>query len=157
MSDAAFGPDGADLVYAGRKNKRWRLVVNGIEKPALAYNEISPEGGPGFSPDGKYLAFKARRKTKWFLVVNGQAGPSFDRLYKFAFRVDGMEYLAERQDDVSLVHCLQPYPAASGSGTAGTIEMRLSDIPRYPVTASECVPCKEKARSLTNDNGEDDD
>ncbi len=155
IGDGAYSRDGSEFVYAGRRGKQWHLVMNGREGPALDYNEISPEGGPGFSPDGKYVVFKSRKRRKWYMVVNGQAGPGYDRLYKPAFQAGGVVYMAERNDDIAIVRVLQPYPEAGASAPATVTETKVSDIPRYAFDPTECIPCKEKGRLLYHEDYDD--
>jgi len=70
-----FSPGSKRVAYTAKSDRKWRLVVDGVEEGM--YDEIE---GVTFSPDSKRITYRARRGTDWFLVLDGvergEGGPA---------------------------------------------------------------------------------
>lgn len=89
--DLVFNTDGSLHAYAALKEKKWRIVANGIDGPL--FDRVV---GPMFSPDGKLLVYRARQEGKRFVVVataeNGKIirqHRSFELVFSPVFIADG--------------------------------------------------------------------
>lgn len=76
-SSLVFDSTGTRLAFAGLKNGRWQVEVNGQAGPD--FDEIET-GSIQFSPDGRRLAYRARQGLKLVLVVDGQ-------LYEYPWQI----------------------------------------------------------------------
>jgi WD40 repeat protein len=142
-----YSDDGRHLVYGARKNKVWFIVLDGQAGPGLDYREI---GAPRFSPDGKHIMYTGRKKKKWFVVLDGIAGPAYDRLYRPRLTNEGVEYLAERDVDDSLLRCRLSF-TATGAVAGGTVETKLCGLPKEDPAAA-CIPCRQQKDLLNEDD-----
>ncbi|MEX2215238.1 MAG: hypothetical protein WD768_13985 [Phycisphaeraceae bacterium] len=64
---ATFSPDGKRLAFAGLREGKWRVLIDG--EAGEAYEAI---GAILFSPDSKRVAYPALKEGKWRAVVDGQ-------------------------------------------------------------------------------------
>jgi hypothetical protein len=134
-----FSPDGKHLFYGARKGGKWLVVIDGKEA-GDEYEEISK--GAVFSSDSKHLMYTAMAHGKWFVVLDGKAGPGYDRLFKPAFKDNGIEYLAERESDGRLLHLRQPYPDSDIDAEAYKAIVQEIVLASLPEPGSECESCK---------------
>lgn len=123
LGSPVFSPDGEDLLYAATKDGKWFLVLDG-EPIEYDYDDIGDTFL--FSPDGRHFVYAALKDDKWFLVVDGQNGPPYEYVSKPAFKADGIEYLAERNDGW-LLRCRQSFMQSGDAGE--TVEEKISRLP----------------------------
>lgn len=80
-----FSPDGHRIAYAGKKSRRWRVLLDGV--PGRRYDHILalPRRSTYaccllFSPDSLRLAYVAQKGDYWHVVVDGVEGPPFSTI-----------------------------------------------------------------------------
>jgi WD40 repeat protein len=87
---ATFSPDGSQLAYVARKDKKWFVIVNGVE--GSPFDIVVT---PLFSPDGKRLIYRARQNGERFIVVADSQGrmvrehPHYEAVWSPVFSPDG--------------------------------------------------------------------
>jgi hypothetical protein len=141
-----YSADGRHLIYGAQKNKKWFIVLDGTAGPELDYKEIT---APRFSPDGKHIMYTGRKNKKWFVVVDGAAGPAYDRVNRPLLTNEGVEYLAERDADDSLLRCRLSL-STTGAEAGRTVEIKLSALPKED-PAAICIPCRQQKGLLDED------
>ncbi|MBN2352359.1 MAG: PD40 domain-containing protein [Spirochaetales bacterium] len=139
-----YSADGRHLIYGARKNKKWFIVLDGKAGAELDYKEIT---APTFSPDGKHIMYNGRKGKKWFVVVDGAAGPSYDSVHRPLLTNKGVEYLAEREEEDSLLRCRLPFTSAEAGRT---VETKLSPLPKED-PAEICKPCRQQQDLLNEE------
>jgi len=89
----SFSPDSQQqLVYAGKRNGKLYLVLNGSETELSG--ELAPpffSSNPLFSPDGKHLAYILNRAGKALVVRDGTDGATYDKIVSTAFSPDSQK------------------------------------------------------------------
>ncbi|MGA2171974.1 MAG: hypothetical protein ABSG82_03030 [Sedimentisphaerales bacterium] len=105
--------DGRHMAFAAEKNKKWVVVVDGVEKfthegllwpwcawsPSLEGNSFIPQTRAAlleFSRDGQFIAYPAKMADgKYAVFVNGEPGPSFPSVgSSVSFVADQVKYYA---------------------------------------------------------------
>ncbi len=88
----AFSPDGKRFGFIGRRDGKWRAVIDGVETDEEHVDVAPFLHGPTihFSPDSKRVAYAALRsgneqtplsvRFRWFVVVDGKKGAEYDRI-----------------------------------------------------------------------------
>ncbi|MFZ4858147.1 MAG: TolB family protein [Desulfuromonadaceae bacterium] len=88
--DLVYDKVGSHHAYAALKDKKWRIVVNGIDGPLF-----DRAVGPMFSPDGTLLVYRARQDGKRFVIVADANGKtirqhqSYELVFPPVFTEDG--------------------------------------------------------------------
>lgn len=79
----AFSPDSRRMAYVAELNRKWVMVVDGME--GKRYDRI---GYPLFSPDSAHVMYPARIEDKWMVVLDGAEGELFDNVGDLTFSPD---------------------------------------------------------------------
>ncbi len=88
------------LAYAARRDRAWRVVVDGAE--GEPYDEV---GELVLSPDGKTAAYAARRGDAWRIVHGTDEGPAYDEVKRLLYSPEGgLAYAARKEAKWDVVH-----------------------------------------------------
>jgi Tol biopolymer transport system component len=133
-----FSPDGAHVVFVGRRGPRCHVVLDGAEGEGyLLGRDGWPIADVTFSPHGKYLAYIARFEGKTRVVVGGEhfgpyevslnaEGNRLPGVWDFQFSPDGEHFAYRARAGTGMTLCVGKVvadPARKGA--------RLSVSPRY--------------------------
>ena len=83
-----FSPDGRRLAYVACREKKMRLVLDGVEGKPL---DGIADGHPLFSPDGGRLVYAGVLDGKWrlFEAISGRETKPYEKLGPVVFSDDG--------------------------------------------------------------------
>ncbi len=90
ISNIVFSPDSSHVAYFGKKDGKWRLIMDGAEDSVL-WDDYGG-GEPVFSPDGRHWAYEGAI-GEWdggehYAVVDGEKGLKYEYVWPFAFSAD---------------------------------------------------------------------
>lgn len=107
-----FSPDGNKFAYAGRVERKWRLIVNG-EMLGDPYDMMST---PVFSSKAGRIGVLGATKAEQFVVVDGKSSPAFEEVDSIVFSPDEKRvgFLARQGNQwFVIVDSKRSYPFAS--------------------------------------------
>ncbi len=104
IQNIRFSPDGASLIYEGRRGAAWFVVVDGRE---WALETQVVHGSIRLSPDHRRLALVGVSEGRWQAMVDGKPQAPYDFIYPdtLAFSPDSRRvgYLARQRETVVVV------------------------------------------------------